>query len=68
MLYFNATGGDGYETLADVPTERRSDIGVLDADVFLTYVDRLTERDPETGLPVLRKVNAALYSTKSFVE
>ncbi|GHG92494.1 NAD 5'-nucleotidase [Comamonas sp. KCTC 72670] len=68
VLQFNATGGDGYETLANVPAERRSDIGVLDADVFLTYVDRLAERDPETGLPVLRKVNAALYSTKSFVE
>ncbi|MFP2957813.1 bifunctional metallophosphatase/5'-nucleotidase [Myxococcus sp. 1LA] len=68
VLSFNATGGDGYETLASVPAARRSDIGVLDADVLQTYIDRRAEREPGTNLPVLRKVDASLYSTKSFVE
>jgi len=68
VLGFNATGGDGYETLAKVPAERRSDIGVLDADVLQTYIDRLPERESGTNLPVLRKVDASLYSTKSFIE
>ncbi|WP_237081119.1 bifunctional metallophosphatase/5'-nucleotidase [Myxococcus xanthus] len=68
VLSFNATGGDGYATLANVPAERRSDIGVLDADVLQTYIDRQAEREPGTNLPVLRKVDASLYSTKSFVE
>ncbi|WP_426750366.1 bifunctional metallophosphatase/5'-nucleotidase [Myxococcus sp. Y35] len=68
VLSFNATGGDGYETLANVPAERRSDIGVLDADVLQTYIDRVSEREPGTNLPVLRKVDASLYSTKSFIE
>src|SRR3546814_5807840 len=39
VLNFNATGGDGYATLAGVPAERRQDIGVLDADVLQTYID-----------------------------
>ncbi|WP_225888732.1 bifunctional metallophosphatase/5'-nucleotidase [Myxococcus xanthus] len=68
VLSFNATGGDGYVTLANVPAERRSDIGVLDADVLQTYIDRQAEREPGTNLPVLHKVDASLYSTKSFVE
>lgn len=46
VLSFSATGGDGYETLANVPTARRSDIGVLDADVLQTYIDRQAEREP----------------------
>lgn len=51
-----------------MPAARRSDIGVLDADVLQTYIDRQAEREPDTNLPVLRKVDASLYSTKSFVE
>ncbi len=63
-LTFNATGGDGYETLARVPPERRMDVGVQDVDVFLTYVESLP-RGPE-GLPVLLPLDASFYSTKSF--
>lgn len=62
---FHAAGGDGYHTLARVPQERREDIGVLDAHAFQAYIDIVEERD--AGLPVLRKLDSALYSTKSFV-
>ncbi|SDP47269.1 5'-nucleotidase, C-terminal domain, partial [Paracidovorax cattleyae] len=40
VLSFNATGGDGYKTLAAVPAARRLDIGVLDADVFFSYIEK----------------------------
>ena len=40
VLSFNATGGDGYKTLANVPAARRQDIGVLDADVLQAYIDK----------------------------
>ena len=65
VLSFNATGGDGYTTLAGVPAARRLDIGVLDSDVFQAYVDR-QPKDPSSGLPVLRRLDPALYSTKSY--
>ena len=67
VLSFNATGGDGYKTLAAVPAARRLDIGVLDADVFQAYIDKQS-KDAASGLPVLRKLDAALYSTKSYVK
>jgi len=67
VLSFNATGGDGYKTLAAVPAARRLDIGVLDADVFQTYIDKQA-KDVGTGLPLLRKLDGALYSTKSYVK
>jgi 5'-nucleotidase len=67
VLSFNATGGDGYKTLAAIPAARRLDIGVLDADVFQTYIDRQA-KDAGTGLPQLRKLDGALYSTKSYVQ
>lgn len=67
VLSFNATGGDGYATLAAVPAARRLDIGVLDADVFQAYIDKQT-KDASSNLPVLRKLDAALYSTKSYVQ
>ena len=67
VLSFNATGGDGYKTLAAVPAARRLDIGVLDADVFQAWIDRQT-KDSASGLPVLRKLDGALYSTKSYVK
>lgn len=66
VLSFNATGGDGYKTLAAVPAARRLDIGVLDADVFFNYIAK-QQPDAATGLPVLRRLPHALYSTKSFV-
>ncbi len=66
VLSFNATGGDGYKTLAAVPAARRLDIGVLDADVFFSYIDK-QPRDAATGLPVLNRLPHELYSTKSFV-
>ena len=66
VLSFNATGGDGYKTLAAVPTARRLDIGVLDADVFLAYIESKA-KDPGSGLPLLQKLPIELYSTKSYV-
>ena len=66
VLSFNATGGDGYKTLAAVPAERRLDIGVLDADVFLDYLQSRPV-DTATGLPTLSKLPAAQYSTQSYV-
>lgn len=65
VLSFNATGGDGYKTLAAVPAARRLDIGVLDADVFLGYIDK-QPKDSATGLPLLRRLPVELYSTRSF--
>lgn len=66
VLSFNATGGDGYKTLAAVPAARRLDIGVLDADVFFSYIEGLP-KDGTTGLPLLGRLAHDLYSTKSFV-
>ena len=60
-----STGGDGYTTLRDVPAERRTDIGVLDADIFQTYIDGL-DKDPSQQLPVMRKLPVDLYSTQVF--
>ena len=50
-----------------MPAARRLDIGVLDADVFQAWIDRQT-KDNASGLPVLRKLDSALYSTKSYVK
>ncbi|MNT99227.1 hypothetical protein D3C72_2420250 [compost metagenome] len=66
MLSFNATGGDGYTTLANVPAARRSDIGVLDADVFQAYIDMQT-KDVGTGLPVLNRIDNDRYSTHNWL-
>ncbi|MCK9511755.1 MAG: 5'-nucleotidase C-terminal domain-containing protein [Pigmentiphaga sp.] len=65
VLGFNATGGDGYTTLANVPDERRFEVGVQDADVFQTYIDSLPK--DATGLPALLRLDHSLYSTKSFI-
>lgn len=65
VLSFNATGGDGYKTLAAVPASRRLDIGVLDADVFFSYIER-QGKDAASGLPALRRLPHELYSTKTF--
>ena len=65
VLSFNATGGDGYKTLAAVPAARRLDIGVLDADVFFSYIEKQS-KDTATGLPVLNRLPTQLYSTRSF--
>ncbi|HEY9270129.1 bifunctional metallophosphatase/5'-nucleotidase [Achromobacter sp.] len=67
VLSFNATGGDGYKTLANVPASRRQDIGVLDADVLQAYIDKQA-RDPVSGLPVLNLLPISLYSTKTYSE
>lgn len=66
VLSFNANGGDGYATLAAVPASRRLDIGVLDADVFFSYIER-KPKDPVTGLPILSKLSNDLYSTQSYI-
>lgn len=65
VLGFNATGGDGYKTLAAVPDSRRMDIGVLDADVFFNYIERQPV-DAASGLPRLSRLPTDLYSTRSF--
>lgn len=65
VLSFNATGGDGYHTLKEVPAERRFDVGVQDADVLQTYIDSLTT--DSSGLPSLQRLDHTLYSTKSFI-
>jgi 5'-nucleotidase/UDP-sugar diphosphatase len=65
VLSFNATGGDGYKTLAAVPAARRLDIGVLDADVFFNYVER-QPKDAASGLPLLGRLPLELYSTRHF--
>ncbi|MPM33343.1 hypothetical protein SDC9_79916 [bioreactor metagenome] len=67
VLSFNATGGDGYKTLAAVPAARRLDIGVLDSDVFFTYITK-QQRDAATNLPTLQRLPVELYSTKSFID
>jgi len=64
---FKATGGDGYTTLANVPAERRTDIGILDSDVFQSYIDSQT-KDTTTGLPQLNKLADDLYSTRTFID
>ena len=65
VLSFNATGGDGYKTLAAVPAARRLDIGVLDADVLFDYIETMP-KDAATGLPTLSRPATALYSTRNF--
>ncbi|RZJ22183.1 MAG: bifunctional metallophosphatase/5'-nucleotidase, partial [Haliea sp.] len=65
-LSFVAGGGDGYATLASVPADRRLDVGVLDADVLQAYLEKQA-RDPISNLPLLTKVDASLYSTKSYI-
>jgi 5'-nucleotidase/UDP-sugar diphosphatase len=65
VLSFNANGGDGYKALAAVPAARRLDIGVLDADVFMDYIQSQA-RDATTGLPALKKLSTDLYSTKTY--
>ncbi len=64
VLSFNATGGDGYKTLAAVPAARRLDIGVLDADVLFDYIDTMPKNS--AGLPTLTRPVTELYSTRSF--
>ncbi|MCK9507896.1 MAG: 5'-nucleotidase C-terminal domain-containing protein [Pigmentiphaga sp.] len=66
VLSFNATGGDGYTTLAQIPEARRFDVGVQDADVFQTYIDSLPTGGD--GLPVIQRLDHSLYSTKSFID
>lgn len=65
VLSFNATGGDGYKTLAAVPAPRRLDIGVLDADVFFSYIETLP-KDAASGLPSIGRLPIELYSTRAF--
>lgn len=67
VLSFNATGGDGYKTLANVPAERRMDIGVLDVDVLFNYIARQS-KDSGSDLPLLLPLADDLYSTKSFID
>ncbi len=64
VLSFNATGGDGYKTLAAIPAARRLDIGVLDADVLFDYIDALPKNP--AGLPVVSRLATELYSTRNF--
>lgn len=63
-LSFNAGGGDGYDTLARIPAERRLDVGVQDVDVLLTYIEGLPRG--ADGVPILQPLEPYFYSTKSF--
>lgn len=63
-LSFNATGGDGYTTLAGIPKERRMDVGAQDTDIFLAYIEDQA-KGPD-GVPVLLPLDSSFYSTKSF--
>lgn len=66
VLSFNANGGDGYDTLKNVPRDRVLDVGVLDSDVLFQYIDSQSA-DIGSDLPVLGKLADDLYSTKSFI-
>lgn len=61
---FNVHGGDGYATLARLPNERRLDVGIRDADAFLTYIE--SRPRGADGIPMLLPLDTSLYSTKSF--
>lgn len=65
-LSFNASGGDGYTTLAQVDEGRRLDVGVADVDVFLSYIEGLPK--DANGLPMLHRLDPSFYSTKSFAQ
>lgn len=65
VLSYNASGGDGYNTLRDLPDDRVLDVGVLDVEVFFNYINTMP-KDAATGLPVIGKLDAQWYSTKSF--
>lgn len=65
LLSFIAKGGDGYKTLGNLPEARRSDVGVLDADAFQSWIDARPEKNA-AGLPIVRPVGDAFYSTQSF--
>ena len=62
---YTARGDARHPTLAGVPPERRLDIGVLDADLLLDYIE-LQPRDAVSGLPVLARVPVERYSTQGF--
>lgn len=64
---YTARGGDRHLTLAGVPPERRLDIGVLDADLLLDWIER-QPRDTATGLPLLRRLDEGRYSTWHFTD
>ena len=40
-------------------------VGVLDADVFLSYIEA-QPKDAASGLPLLQPLDPAFYSTRSF--
>ena len=63
--YFNARGGDGYTTLANIIGERRIDVGVQDVDMLMDYIHG--QPTDAAGLPVIRRLDHSLYSTKSFI-
>ena len=63
---FTATGGDGYTTLANIPANRRESLDALDTHVLLSYID-LQPTDPDTGLPVLKRLPTGMYSTRHYI-
>ena len=64
---YNAAGGDGYTSLGNLPVARREDIGLLDADLFQTWIER-QPKDPVRGLPLLRRLDDSLYSTRRYLQ
>jgi len=60
---FLADGMDGYATLRTIQGERRENVGLIDADIFLEYLKTLP------GSPArLVRLPADLYSTQAFIE
>ena len=66
VLSFNATGGDGYKTLANAG---RAPAGHRRAGCRRAAgLHRQAGQDPATGLPVLNLLPISQYSTKSYTE
>ncbi len=65
VLSFNAHGRGWVQDTGAVPAARRLDIGVLDADVFFSYIEKQV-KDGGAGLPTLKRLPREWYSTKTF--
>lgn len=60
---FLADGMDGYATFGTIRDERREDVGLIDAEVFLEYLKTLPGSPAQLG-----RLPGELYSTQAFIE
>jgi len=60
---FLADGMDGYVTLGTIPGERRENVGMIDAEIFLEYLKTLPGSPARLG-----RLPENLYSTQAFIE